>query len=221
VSTHTIQLPPEVQDYLLRTTVRESVALAQVRKATAGLPGARMQTSPEQAQLLGLLVELLGVHRALEIGVYTGYSAVAVAEALPADGRLVACELDREYARVAGDHLAHAALSERVDLRVGPALETLAALPSEPGFVAFDLAYIDADKTNYDAYYERCLELVRPGGLIALDNMLWGGSVADPSDQQDSTQAIRALNQKVGTDERVTVSLVPIGDGLLLARRRK
>lgn len=220
MSTHTIQLPAALQDYLIRTTVRESPSLARVRKETAGLPGARMQTSPEQAQLLGLLVELMGARRALEVGVYTGYSALALAEALGPQGRLVACELDPEYARVAQEHFRHAGIEARIEMKLGPALDSLDRLLADGAADSFDLAYIDADKSNYDGYYERCLRLVRPGGIIALDNMLWGGSVADPDNQEPSTQAIRAVNVKVGTDPRVTVSLVPIGDGLLLGRRR-
>lgn len=220
MSTHTIQLSSAVRDYLLSTTVRESKALAVIREQTAALPGARMQTSPEQGQLLGLIVELMGARRCLEVGVFTGYSALAVAEALPDDGLLVACELDPEYARVAQGHLDAAGVSDRVDLRVGPALQTLDGLIEGGEAESFDFAYVDADKVHYDAYYERALKLVRPGGLVALDNMLWGGSVADPENVQESTQAIRAVNAKVGRDPRVTVSLVPIGDGLLLARRR-
>ena len=219
MSPRTNQLSPEVHRYILDTTVRESEHLARVRAETAPLPGARMQTSPEQGQLLKLLVELTGARTVLEVGVFTGYSALALAEALGPEGRLVACELDPDYAERAREAFERADVLERVEIHVGPAAETLQRLVgSQSG--TFELAYIDADKTGYDTYYERALELLRPGGLIALDNMLWGGSVADPTNTKPDTEAIRALNDKVGRDPRVTPSLVPIGDGLLLARKR-
>lgn len=218
MSSRTNQLSPELRRYILETTVRESEHLARVREATAALPNAGMQTSVEQGQLLGLLVELIGAKSVLEIGVFTGYSALALAEAVGSEGRIVACELSPDYAETARQHIEAAGLLERVEIHVGPAATTLERLVARRD--RFDLAYIDADKTGYDAYYERALELVRPGGLIALDNMLWGGSVADPENRKPDTLAIRALNEKVGRDPRVTPSLVPIGDGLLLARRR-
>lgn len=219
MSTRTNQLSPEVHRYILDTVVRESAHLAAVRAETADLPGARMQTSPEQGQLLKLLVELTGARTVLEVGVFTGYSALALAEAVGPEGRVVACELDPDYAESARQAFDRAGVLERVEIHVGPAAETLDRLVGS-GAGTFDLAYIDADKTGYDVYYERSLQLLRRGGLIALDNMLWGGSVADPANREPDTEAIRALNAKVGGDARVTPSLVPIGDGLLLARKR-
>lgn len=218
MSTQTLHLPPTVRSYLLNTTVRESAELRQIREETAPLPGARMQTSPEQAQLLQLLVELVGGRNVLEVGVFTGYSALALAEAVGPRGRVVACELDPDYAERARQSFERAGVLERMEIHVGPAARTLERLV-ETQSERFDLVYIDADKTGYDEYYERALELVRPGGLIAVDNMLWGGSVADPDDQREDTVALKALNAKVGRDERVSCSLIPIGDGLLLARR--
>jgi len=219
VSARTNQLSSEVHRYILDHTVRESDQLARVRAETASLPGARMQTSPEQGQLLQLLVELIGARVVLEVGVFTGYSALALAEAVGAAGRVVACELDPDYAEQARDAFERAGVLERVEIHVGPAADTLSRLATTQSG-RFDLAYIDADKTGYDTYYERSLELLRPGGLVALDNMLWGGSVADPSNTKPDTEALRALNQKIGRDPRVTPSLIPIGDGLLLARKR-
>jgi len=183
------------------------------------LPNARMQTSPEQGQFLKLLVELTGAQSVLEVGLFTGYSALALAEAVGPSGRVVTCELDPEFAETARAHFERAHVLERVEIHVGPAARTLERFVSDRKGT-FDLAYIDADKTGYDSYYEATLKLLRPGGLVALDNMLWGGSVADPDDLRPDTRAIRALNQKVARDARVTMSLVPIGDGLLLARKR-
>ncbi len=220
MSARTMQLSDDVRDYLLKATGRESDALRAIRDATSSMRGAVMLTSPEQAQFLGLLIELVSARRALEVGVFTGYSAAAVAEALPPDGKLVACELSEEYASIARTHLEAHGLADKVDILVGPAGATLGALIGADEAGTFDFAYVDADKENYDLYFERCLELVRPGGLIAIDNVLWGGSVADPDDQRDTTRAIRALNEKIGRDTRVTVSLVTIGDGLLLCRKR-
>jgi caffeoyl-CoA O-methyltransferase len=167
-----------------------------------------------------LLIELIGARRTLEIGVFTGYSTISVALALPADGKIIACDVSEEYAVIARRYFALAGVADRIDLRIGPALETLDSLLYSAQHRSFDFAFIDADKENNDSYYERCLELLRPGGVIAIDNALWDGAVADPNDQQESTQAIRALNVKVAGDQRVTSALVPIGDGLLLARKK-
>jgi len=220
MSVATIAMTEALHGYLLKTTVREPALLARLRQETAELPNGGMQISPEQGQLMRLLVELLGVRRALEVGVFTGYSSTVVAMALPADGQLVACDVSEEWTNVARRYWREAGVESKIDLRVGPALHTLDALLAAGQAGSFDFAFIDADKTSYDGYYERCLSLVRAGGLLAVDNTLWSGAVADPSDQRDSTRVIRALNEKIAADSRVTASLVPIGDGLYLARKR-
>lgn len=220
MSNRTIAMTDPLYDYLLANALRESALQRELREETARLPRAGMQIAPEQGQLMALLVELIGARRALEIGSFTGYSALCVALALPPDGRLVACDVSEEYTAIARRYWARAGVADRIDLRLAPALETLDALIAEGASGSFDFAFIDADKTNYDAYYERVLRLLRPGGLVAIDNVLWGGSVADPSAQDADTEALRALNAKLRDDARVTISLVPIGDGLMLARRR-
>ena len=206
--------------YFLKTTVHEPALLGRLRQETARLPNGGMQISPEQGQLMTLLVELLGVRRALEVGVFTGYSSTIVALALPADGRLVACDVSTEWTDIARRYWREAGVESKIELHVRPATETLDALLAAGDAGSFDFAFIDADKLGYDAYYERCLELLRPGGLIAVDNTLWSGRVADASDQADSTRAIRALNLKIANDPRVTAALLPIGDGLYLAKKR-
>lgn len=220
MSTRTLQVTDALYDYLLRETLREPELLVRLREETAKMPNRNMQISPEQGQFMRLLVELLGVERALEIGVFTGYSSLSVALALPAKGRIVACDVSEEYTSVARRYWNEAGVAGRIDLRIGPAVETLAKLLEEGAAGSFDFSFIDADKGNYDAYYERSLELLRPGGLMAIDNALWGGRVADDSDQGEDTRAIRLLNAKVAADERVSMSMVPIGDGLLLVRKR-
>ncbi len=220
MSARSIGLETRLYDYLVAVSVREPSVLAELREETAKLPSAGMQISPEQGQLMSLLVELLGARRALEIGVFTGYSSTCVALALPEDGQLVACDVSEEYTSMARRYWRRAGVEQRISLELRPALETLDRLIAEGQSETFDFAFIDADKENYAAYYERCLLLLRRGGLLAIDNVLWGGSVANPDDQKSSTQAIRALNERLHGDERVSVSLVPIGDGLFLARRR-
>lgn len=220
MSSRTFQLSDAVHAYLIRETMRESPLLARLRAQTAVLPGANMQISPEQGQFMRLLIELTGAQRALEIGVFTGYSALCVAEALPDDGRLIACDVSEEWTAIARQYWKEAGVAAKIDLRIGNAAATLDALLREGGENRFDFAFIDADKAAYDRYYELCLRLVRPGGLIAIDNALWSGRVGDRAAQDPDTVALRALNVKVRDDERVTSSLVPIGDGLLLARRR-
>jgi predicted O-methyltransferase YrrM len=216
----TIDLTPAVHEYLLRHGVREPDVLRRLRERTASLPQHRMQIAPEQGAFMALLARLIGARRALEIGTFTGYSSTVVALALPADGRMVCCDVSREWTDIAREAWAEAGVADRVELRLGPAIETLDALLGEGGEGTFDFAFIDADKPSYDAYYERCLRLVRRGGLIAIDNVLWSGRVADPSETDDDTNAIRALNAKIATDERVDVSMLPIRDGLTLARIR-
>ncbi|MGF1593024.1 MAG: class I SAM-dependent methyltransferase [Kiloniellaceae bacterium] len=220
MSRRSIELSDALYDYLLANSLRESDLLRRLREETARLPGAGMQISPEQGQFMALLVRLMGARRCLEVGTFTGYSALAVAEALPADGRLVACDLNADTTAVARRYWQEAGVAGRIDLRLAPALETLDALLAEGAAGSFDFAFIDADKTNYDGYYERALKLLRGGGLIAVDNVLWGGAVINPDDTDPDTVAIRALNAKIKSDQRVSCSLLPLGDGLMLALKR-
>lgn len=220
MSNRTIDLTDDLYDYLLQVSLREPPLLARLREATKAVPFAAMQISPEQGQFMRLLVELIGARRTLEVGTYTGYSALSVALSLPPDGQVVACDISDEYTAVGRPYWAEAGVAEKIDLRLGPAAETLDALIAEGGAGRFDFAFIDADKTNYLKYYEQALVLVRQGGLIAIDNVLWNGAVVDLADESDDTLAIRALNAKLADDARVSLSLVPIGDGLTLARKR-
>ena len=220
MSVATITMTEALYEYLLKTTLREPELLARLRHETAGLPSGGMQISPEQGQLMGLLIELIGARRSLEVGVFTGYSSTVVALALPPEGRLVACDVSAEWTDVARRYWREAGVESKIELHVRPALQTLDALLAAGDAGSFDFAFIDADKPNYDAYYERCLTLLRPGGLVAVDNTLWNGAVSDETDQRETTRAIRALNVKLAADSRVTASLVPIGDGLYLARKR-
>lgn len=213
-------LSDAVQQYLLRSSVRESSLLRDLREETAALPDSGMQISPEFGQFLSLLVELTGARRALEIGTFTGYSSICIASALPEDGQLTACDVSEEYTRVAQRYWHASGLAPRIDLQLGPAVESLDALIASGAGGSFDFAFIDADKGNYGGYYDRAFELLRVGGLMVFDNVLWGGSVADANRQDASTRAIRALNQRLHADERVSISLVPIGDGAFLARKR-
>ncbi len=222
MSNRSIGLSEAVQDYLIANTLRETDLQRQLRAETAAVFGgsASMQIAPEQGQFMALMARLLGARLALEIGTFTGYSALAVAQALPPDGRLIACDVNPDWTAIGRRYWAEAGIADRIDLRLGNAVETLAALRSAPEAGRIDLAFIDADKTNYRRYYEDCLALVRPGGLIMIDNVLWGGSVADLSVTDADTEAIRALNSVLHADERIDLSLVPIGDGLTLARKR-
>ncbi len=217
MSTKTFTLSDRLYDYLLSVSSREPDVLAQLRAETARHPMAGMQISPEQGQFMALLVQLIRATKTLEIGVFTGYSTLSVALALPADGKVVACDLSQEWTAIARRYWHQAGVDDKINLRLAPALETLDQLLSEGQTNSFDFAFIDADKTNYDHYYEQALQLVRPGGLIAIDNVLWSGQVADPQVQDKSTTALRALNQKLHHDKRIALSLVPIGDGLTLA----
>lgn len=217
---HTHSLNDAVYDYLLEVSLREPPVLARLREETAGLPRAIMQISPEQGQFMALLAELLGARRVLEVGTFTGYSALVVALALPTDGRVITCDVNEETAAIARRYWAEAGVADKIELRLGPAVDTLDALLADGGAGTFDLAFVDADKTNYDAYYERGLALLRPGGLMLVDNVLWGGAVADPQHEDEDTDAIRALNAKIHGDERVSLSLLPVSDGLTLARKR-
>ena len=220
MSNRTFSLDNALYEYLLGASLREHPVLARLRAETAAHPHVNMQIAPEQGQFMALLVRLMGARRCLEIGVFTGYSSLAVALALPPEGRIVACDVSDEYTAVARRYWAEAGVAERIDLRLAPAVETLDALLAGGGAGSYDFAFIDADKEGYPAYYERSLRLLRPGGLIAVDNTLWDGAVADPQDQSADTVAIRAFNDSLHEDERVDLSLVPIGDGLTLARKR-
>ncbi|MGZ8475496.1 MAG: O-methyltransferase [Candidatus Limnocylindria bacterium] len=216
MANRTIDLTGEVVEYVRRVGVREHPVLARLREETAPLPMAQMQIAPEQGAFMALLVTLLGARQVLEIGTFTGYSSTAMALALPEDGRIVCCDVSREWTDIARRAWADAGVADRVDLRLAPAAETLATLDDD----SFDMAFIDADKTGYDAYYEGCLRVVRPGGLILIDNTLQGGRVADPSVDDDNVRAIQALNDKIAGDGRVDSVLLPLADGLTLVRLR-
>ena len=215
-----IQLDDTLYKYLLSASLREPVVLQQLREETANHPYGGMQIAPEQGQFMALLVELIGAQRVLEIGVFTGYSSTCMALALPPDGRLMALDLSAEYTGIARRYWQLAGVADKIELRLGPALASLDRLIEDGASDSFDLAFIDADKGHYAAYYERSLRLLRPGGLLLIDNVLWGGKVADPLVEDDDTQAIRALNRIIHTDERVTEVLLPVADGLTLARKR-
>lgn len=219
MSNRTINLTDHLYDYLLGASLREGPILADLRRETATLPDSEMQIAPEQGQFMALLAELIGARRALEIGVFTGYSSLAVTLAMPPDSRLVACDISEEYTRIARRYWQRAGVADRIDLRLAPAIDTLDRMLGA-GEGGYDFAFIDADKKNYDAYYERVLRLLRPGGLLTIDNVLWSGAVADPARIDADTAAIRALNAKLRDDARVSISMVPIGDGLTLARKR-
>ncbi|MCP5306310.1 MAG: class I SAM-dependent methyltransferase [Chromatiaceae bacterium] len=220
MSNRTVTLDDRLYDYLLRYSLRETPVMRQLREMTADHEHARMQIAPEQGQFMALLVELMGARQIIEVGTFTGYSALCMAQSLPEDGRLVCCDVSREWTDVGIPFWERAGVRERIDLRIAPALQTLDTLIAAGGGDSYDLAFIDADKTNYRNYFERCLRLVRPGGLLMFDNTLWGGAVADPEDHDEDTLALRTLNELLLVDQRVSVSLVPIGDGLTLARKR-
>jgi predicted O-methyltransferase YrrM len=220
MSSKTLFMPPRVHAYLVANSVRETPVQRRLREYTQRLPDANMQIAPEQGQFLQLLVRLTGARRYLEIGTYTGYSALCVALAMPPTGRLVCCDLSEEWTAIARRYWKRAGVGHKIALRLGAALETLDALLERGEAGRYDLAFIDADKENYLDYYERCLRLVRRGGLIAADNTLWYGRVADRRVQDADTRAIRAFNRRLHRDRRVHVSLVPVGDGLTLALKR-
>lgn len=220
MSNRTLGLAPEIYDYLLAHSLREPPILRQLRQETAQHPMGQMQISPEQGQFMALLVQMIGAKRTLEVGVFTGYSALAIARVLPPQGQLVACDVSEAYTAIARRYWQEAGVADKIQLHLGPAAETLAALLADQQQATFDFAFIDADKSGYDTYYEQALALVRPGGVIAIDNVLWSGRVADATVTDSRTQKIRALNAKLHQDERVDISLVPIADGLTLARKR-
>ncbi len=215
-----IGLDSRVYEYLLSVSLREAEVLTQLRQETARHPASIMQISPDQGQFMAFLVKLLGAKKTLDIGVFTGYSSLVVALALPEDGRVIACDRDPEATKIARRYWQAAGVEHKIDLRLAPALETLDRLIAEGQAGSFDFAFIDADKRNYLNYYERLLSLLRPGGVIAIDNVLWFGSVADPEDTDKRTIAIREFNQKVHQDRRVEISMLSIADGLTLVMKR-
>jgi predicted O-methyltransferase YrrM len=221
MSNQSIGLSDPLYQYLIANSVREPELLTQLRLETARHPLVNMQVSPEQGQLMGLLVKLIGAKKCLEVGVFTGYSSLVVALNLPDDGRLVACDVSEEFTAIARKYWQQAGVDRKIDLQIAPALETLDRLLADGEAGTFDFAFIDADKNNYAAYYDRCFQLVRSGGLILVDNVLWYGRVVDPVMNEDKrTQAIKDLNQQIYHDDRVQISLIPVGDGLTIARKK-
>ncbi|MBC6478833.1 MAG: class I SAM-dependent methyltransferase [Hormoscilla sp. GM7CHS1pb] len=220
MSHKTLGLDSQLYNYLLSSCLREPEILRQLRWQTASHRMARMQIAPEQGQFMALLVQLIGAKKTLEVGVFTGYSTLAVALSLPPDGKIIACDVNQEYTDIAQQYWQAAGVANMIDLRIAPALETLDRLLANGEAQTFDFAFIDADKENYQGYYERSLQLLRTGGLMAIDNVLWGGRVANPEVADRHTQAIRAFNHLLHQDERVTISMVPITDGLTLALKR-
>jgi caffeoyl-CoA O-methyltransferase len=220
LTTRTFTLSDELYGYLLDVSLREPELLRELRTRTEALEDSRMQISPEQAQFMGLLTKIAGVTSAIEIGVFTGYSSLSIALALPDQGRLVACDIDEKATTIARQFWQRGGVEHKIDFRLGPAVETLDSLIAQGRAGDFQLAFIDADKENTPVYYEKLLELLRPGGLILVDNTLWSGRVADPDNQESDTQSIRAFNSALKNDSRIDLSLIPIGDGLTIARKR-
>ena len=221
MSTKSYLIPEALYPYIQSVSLNEPSLLKELREVTANEPRGGMQVPPEQGQLLQLLVKLIGAKRCLEIGVFTGYSSLAVALALPADGRIIACDVSVEWTNIARRFWQRAGVADKIDLRLAPGVETLDRLLATGQRGTFDFVFIDADKLNYWNYYERAFELTRDGGLIAIDNTLWYGRPVDPSDQREETVAIRDFNQKLYRDERVLISMLPIGDGLTLALKKQ
>jgi caffeoyl-CoA O-methyltransferase len=219
MSRRSLNLDDTLYRYLLDHSLREHPQQAALREATQAHARARMQISPEQGQFMALLVKLTGARRCIEVGVFTGYSALSVALALPADGYLLACDVSAEYTAIGQPYWARAGVAAKIDLRLAPARDTLDERLAAGDGATYDFAFVDADKTGYDDYYERCLHLLRPGGLLAIDNVRWSGAVAQPAADED-TRALQALNDKLHHDERIDLSMLPLGDGLSLARKR-
>ncbi|WP_247877348.1 class I SAM-dependent methyltransferase [Azospirillum brasilense] len=215
-----IFMPETIYRYMLGASLRETPIQAALRAETAKMTEAHYQIAPEEGQLLAFLVEMIGARRTLDIGTFTGYSALTVALALPEDGRVVSLDINEQWTAQARAIWSEAKVADKIDLRIGPALDSLDNLLAGDGSDSFDFAFIDADKENYDAYYERCLRLVRRGGLIVVDNTLWRGRVADPDDRKHKTEAIRAFNAARLDDRRVALCMLPVGDGVTLLRRR-
>ena len=216
-----IQLTDALYGYLLGVSLREPAILRRLREETDTMPRAGMQISPDQGQFMALIVQLMGATRAIEVGTFTGYSALCVALAMPKSGRLVACDVNEDWTAVARRYWREAGVADRIELRIAPALRTLDALIAEGQEGAFDFAFIDAHKPEYQDYFERILRLLRPGGLAVVDNVLWSGRMLDPVKRDDDdTRAIAAFNERLQMDERVSISMIPVGDGLTLARKR-
>lgn len=220
MSANTLNLTPIVYAYYQKHTLREHEVLHKLREQTHKMSMGHMQISPEQGQFMALLIELIGARKTLDIGTFTGYSALCVAVALPENGKVITCDKNTEWTKLAKRYWEMAGMTEKIDLRLAPALDTLQALVEVGEAGTFDFVFIDADKMNYLHYYEYALQLLRPGGVVAIDNVLWGGDVADPAVQDENTAMIRKVNEMVLADERVTMSMLPIGDGLTLARKR-
>ena len=220
MSSSTLQLNEKVYDYLLGHSLRESAACQQLREETKPMKMGMMQVAPEQCQFMSLLVELIGARKAVEVGTFTGYSALRVAQALPEDGTLVCCDVSEEWTAVGKKYWEQAGVSDRINLKIGPAVDTLQAMRDAGEENTFDFGFIDADKLNYQSYYEHVLALLRTGGLLLIDNVLWGGSVANPDKTDEDTEAIRNLNTFLHADDRVSLSMLPVGDGLTLALKR-
>src|SRR5579863_7843384 len=219
MSNRTISMTDDLYGYMLQTSLREPEVLKRLRDETAAHPQARMQISPEQGQFMQMLVKLIGARRCIEVGVFTGYSSLAVALVLPTDGHILACDVSEEFTAVARRYWKEAGVEHKIELRLAPALETLDAHLKAGEASSYDFAFIDADKANYSGYYERILKLLRPGGLVTVDNVLWDGAVIDKQDESEDTVAIRTFNEFLRADNRVELSMLPIGDGLTLARK--
>ncbi|MGZ5034745.1 MAG: class I SAM-dependent methyltransferase [Usitatibacter sp.] len=217
MSVSTLNLTPQLHDYLLAHSLREPGVLRELREETAPIRHAGMQIAPEQGQFMALLARLMNARRTIEVGVFTGYSSLAVALALPPDGRIVACDVSEEWTAMARRYWEKAGVAHKIDLNLAPAMKTLDRLLAQGGAGGYDFAFIDADKANYREYYERCLTLLRKGGLVAADNTLWSGAVADPCAADVDTLAIREFNDTLHRDSRVAISMLPLGDGLTLA----
>jgi|SRR5579871_1170304 len=220
MSAKNIPVTDELEQYVRRVSLREPDILAKLREETAPLPNASMQSMPEQCQFMAQLVHLIGAKRTIEVGVFTGYSALWTASALPEDGKIVACDVSEEWTSIARRYWKQAGVEHKIELRLGPAIQTLDLLLREGGRGSFDFAYIDADKENYAKYYERIFELLRPRGLILVDNVLWSGRVIDDSAQDKDTRALRAFNLSVSQDDRVWLTLLPFGDGLTMLSKK-
>ena len=221
MSTRPTPLTEELHRYLLEVSLREPEPVRRLREETARLPQGGMQTAPEQGQFLSLLVRILGARRIVEIGVFTGHSTAWMALALPHGGRIIACDKNEQWTAIARRYWDELGVSDRIDLRLGPALPTVESLLAQGMAGTVDLIFVDADKPHYDRYFERGLELLRPGGLLVFDNTLWHARVIDQTNSEPDTRAIRRFNRRLKRDERVDISLVPIGDGLTLARKRE
>ena len=221
MSNQTIPMTDKLYQYLCENSLREPEILKELRAETAEMPNANMQIAPEQGQFMALLVKLVKAHKVLEIGTFTGYSSLAVALALPTLGEMVCCDVSEEYTAVARRYWEKAGVAEKMDLRIGPAMDTLDHMIADEGQVGtFDFAFIDADKVNYPGYYERALKLLHTGGLIAIDNVFRGGRVADSSENDESTRVMRLFNTELHRDSRIELSMVPIADGLTLAMKK-